>query len=144
MNREIKFRGKRKDNGKWVYGDLVRTPITAEFCADGNFFDCGKGRTCIVEDYVAFEVDEETVGQFACFFSFSNKKEVYEGDIVESGFTGRKYVVFWSDENGAFYKQRIGENVKDIPIIQDNAIVFLMGNIHDNPELLEQRTKQET
>jgi len=61
MEKEIIFRGKRKDNGKWVYGYYIKTPITAEFECDGQFLDSGAGRHCIVQDGVAHEVDEKTV-----------------------------------------------------------------------------------
>lgn len=81
--REIKFRAKRKDNGRWAYGHLVKTPITTEFNCDGQFLDSGgSGRWCIVQDGVAHEVDVNTVGQFTGHKDRIDNK-IYEGDIVQ-------------------------------------------------------------
>ena len=74
--REIKFQGKRKDNGEWVYGSLLD--------------DFGK-KTWIVNtiqhikdamsDNVWFEVDPSTVGPFTGLPA-KNEVDLYEGDIV--------------------------------------------------------------
>lgn len=65
-----------------------------------------------------------------------NGADIYEGDIVRSGMTGAEYVIFWSDENGGWYKQIIGVNAKDRPIHQDDSESRVIGNIHENSDLL--------
>lgn len=76
--REIKFRGKRKDNGEWVYGNLqVPTPpFDKYFMWDKN--DYGQ----------QVEVIPETVGQFTGLKD-KNKKDVYEGDVLRK--TSKEY-----------------------------------------------------
>ena len=66
MNREIKFRGKRIDNGEWVYGYLA----DEDYINDINSIDLS-----------SIEVDRDTIGQFTGLFD-KNGKEIYEGDIL--------------------------------------------------------------
>lgn len=115
--RDIKFRGKRIDNGEWVYGYLVPW---------NNQSYQSQERMCIRTGIIdTAEVDPETVGQF------TGIKNVYEGDIVKQ-FGGHILKVVF--DKGAFWY--IGKNGCNWPLETISA-VEVIGKIHDNPELLE-------
>ena len=135
--RQIKFRGKRVDNGEWVYGDYFKTPLTDENSGlppdSGWFFLTGKTNHCIGQDGVAFVVDPATVSQFTGLLD-KNGKEIYEGDIVycydhPTNIESYKGDVFYEDASfcvrGSMIK--IGE--------YGTAWIEILGNLHDSPSL---------
>lgn len=68
--RESKFRGKRIDNDKWVYGDLI------------HCYGADAGRIFIKTFTGLYEVDPTTVGEYIGLKD-NNGTDVWEGDIVE-------------------------------------------------------------
>lgn len=125
--REIKFRGKRLDNGEWLYGSLLVS----------HFKDDKKERYFITQfsgNYTfEHEVDPATVGQYTGLKD-KNGREIYEEDIFfdESGVYA---VVCYS--MGTFCVD-FGEGF-DLQYFTDgiHEICDVVGNIHDNPELLK-------
>ena len=129
MNREIKFRGKSTNNGKWVYAKLHGFGMDL-------FNEC---------------VQENTIGQFTGLFD-KNGKGIYEGDIVEQIVTDGYNYGFIGEvgfDNGVFgikHKTYKGYIVSRFVYSSDwndghahGTILYeyeLKGNIFDNPELL--------
>jgi uncharacterized phage protein (TIGR01671 family) len=146
--REILFRGKRKDNGEWFYGDLLQN------------IDVIKIREQEKEiKYIArsFEVVPETIGQYTGLTD-KNRTKIFEGDIVEVWYKQRtlenntepqkyKAIIVFGNPN-CFYSWGYQlKMIDDFPYNNDillwvemedtGAFVEVIGNIHDNPELLE-------
>lgn len=121
--RTIKFRGKRIDNGEWVYGSYAVIDMKS------YILFCVKSDIEIVN--LKYEVNPETVGQFTGLLD-KNGKEIYEGDVIEFEIV----IVF---RNGAF---RI--DVDDTPLQEwiwkrkrAHEETGIIGNIYENPELIK-------
>lgn len=131
--REILFRGKRKDTGEWIYGDFVGGDMICDNLEDtenatGTYY----GQT----PYVGFtNVVRETVGQFTGMAD-KNSKKIFEGDILIHAKKYR-YKVFWCNDRKGFYVR--GIDFSDYDYIGNfyTHTIEVIGNIHDNPELLE-------
>lgn len=118
--RTIKFRGKRIDNGEWVYGYL----------ADENYIN-----DIYSIDLSSIKVDRDTVGQFTGLFD-KNGKEIYEGDILLIGVKeGARIYNKVGIKDGCF--GYVGENTGELmPFCDYDVTEKIVGNIYDNPELL--------
>jgi uncharacterized phage protein (TIGR01671 family) len=135
--RPIKFRGRRIDTGKWVYGDYFRTPLTDENSGApseaGWFFLTGEPRHCIGQNGVAFVIDEKTLGQITQIVD-TKGIEIYEGDLVRNiHMTMKRYdqIVYSADGYCAFMKKWPTGQLDWI----DGSILEVVGNVHENPEM---------
>lgn len=122
--REIKFRGKGKKDGKWYFGNLY------DIDTYGRTHICTINGGCL-------DIDHETVGQFTGLYDCDGK-EIYEGDILRFGNSKCGMCeVKWDESIAAFcicfyFKDEIGSR----PL--GGGVEFaIIGNIHDNPELLK-------
>lgn len=140
MNREIKFRGIESESGKWRYGYYVHFLYKINDETVGHNY-----RDFIIyeqDDYTCFApVKPETVGQYTGLKD-KNGKEIYEGDIIESGINTHHLIRF-NDEEGSYNAILLPENkYRGLcgPIYQKWIDEFgntITGNIYDNTELLE-------
>ena len=141
--REILFRGKRTDNGEWIYGNYCY----AELIDKSGYEDL------IIEqpaDGETRRVIPKTVGQYIGLTD-KNGTKIFEGDIVKAD--DYIFVVKFGKCGGVanvenygyvgFYLEAFSESTRlsakyglrdDICYFTDIEVI---GNIHDNPELLK-------
>lgn len=128
--RTIKFKGKVKGSDKnpdglWVYGFLYQENDKMFILYD---FSGGFGHGRMQKN----EVISETIGQFIGLTD-KNGKEIFDGDIFTDSL-GNKAIVEWDEINARYLGFSI-EN-RAIMYIGREPKVTVIGNIHDNPELL--------
>lgn len=140
--REILFRGKRIDNGEWVYGDLKQYSEKRIGIYDYELRQTVKG------------VDPSTICQYTGLCDKSGKK-IFDGDIVEgdnghiSAIMKVEYGSYRPDMFFDLYRNAFGytpsqnlygyylENKKEQMLVVDSPYMKVIGNKWDNPELLE-------
>lgn len=138
MKREIKFRGKHLDNGEWIFGDLIEN--------QGRFFIYHATSETTIEDsddgcisIVAVEVNPATVGQFTGLKD-KNGREIYEGDVMEipeSDFNAYIIGTIEYQDDSFFIQSRNGGSAWGLHWSLRKHDASILGNIHDNPELLK-------
>ena len=119
--REILFRGKRADTGEWNWGNLVRR---------------AKELLIVTLGFICGEVIPETVGQYTGLRD-KNGERIFEGDIVE--YNGTKHRVVFENRFQTAYFGIVMSAMETWGF--SNSVpanmMEVIGNIHDNPELLE-------
>lgn len=150
---EYKFRGKRVDNGEWVYGSLIDKDYILQY------IDLAESWTPLTSDHKvtcrAFAIIPETVGVWTGLKD-KNGKGIYEGDIIlTQPYTDKPYaklkkskrhhgqVVYkiGKHESGEYYSAEWSIKITDEGEYgcHDWGAFYnceVVDNIHDNPELL--------
>lgn len=134
MNKEILFRGRRLDNGEWVYGDLLTKDKNGNYCQ----------RIKNSESYpFSFQVDPATVGQYTgqnaarkdSQEQICRKQQVFEHDILADQNGNILGCVRFTDERGWM----VGvESLYDYTDRYDEKEAIIIGNKWDNLELLKE------
>lgn len=106
--RDIKFRGQRQSDNKWIYGDLLQP---TEICDIYEMSDCES------IDGSRYDVVEDTIGQYTGLKD-KNGKEIYENMIIN-----KKYIVVY--EFGKFILKDIQNG--DITDFERNGVYEITG-----------------
>lgn len=142
--REILFRGKRTINGDWVYGDFVRGNERKSLRDSIFVYD---SETQSFNDY---EINTSTLGQYTGLTD-KNGKRIWEGDIL--------HIAKIADGIGGYYQPPLDYPVNVVvkwdlcawmweTLFDDKRYITfpdawchyeceVIGNVHDNHELLE-------
>lgn len=156
--REILFRGKRTDNGEWVNGTpffgyptdscvmIQAMAVHPGFLEGAYYSEC-------------FPVAPKTVGQYTGLTD-KNGKRIFEGDVLFEDYIGEDFAtgeenvhqrdlfcVVWEDGGFKYFEacERLSDHNKYLFGVCDDSFCCqrecsmreIIGNIHDNPELLE-------
>ena len=127
--REILFRGKRIDNGEWVEGGYYET--------DGEIYILTNTDKRVFYDLwgIAEYVIPETVGRYTGLTA--NGKKIFEGDILQVPYNTRPYKVYYNECNSLKIEDVYDCAIKPTQYAINYLKAEVIGNIHDNPELLE-------
>jgi len=138
MDREILFRGKRKDNGKWIEGYL----FDDGFANSNRMFIGG----FVIEDYKGaaddnysitgtdfYEIDHSTICQYTGL-NDRNGRKIFEGDILKSGLNKIGKIVY-NQSHMAFLILEDKENKYYFIRECDGNHIEVIGNIFNNPDL---------
>lgn len=130
--REYLFRGKRKDNGEWVYWNIYGDFCTLEGEKTKYKRKAANGEVNLyyIYDYL---IDHETIGQYIGKTD-KNGKKIFEGDIVAMpAYVGGKHKAVVYFKGGKFAVDGSNYGFKDIAPKRMKVI----GNIYDNKEILD-------
>lgn len=125
MKREILFRGKRIDNGEWIYGGIYVD--NAECFIINDLLPVNPLRAVCN----GVQVDPETVGQFSGELD-RNRQRVFEGDVIRIGNEREYYEVRFL--HGCF---RAFDGDKQVGILGElqHCYIEVIRTIHDKLEL---------
>ena len=125
--REILFRGKQRTMLDWVEGTGVFNDGTNTWLSAN---ESNKPIACGLNHKIVLP---ETVGQFTGLTD-KNGKKIFEGDIVRNG--DYTMIVVWYDFHAAFMLAFRVDGDYFEAISNSHIYLEVIGNIHDNPELL--------
>jgi uncharacterized phage protein (TIGR01671 family) len=136
--REILFRGKSKD-GEWHYG-MLATNLLSNGDIRYSIYkfpepnDLREGINCYCG------VIPETIGQYTGLKGYNGKK-IFEGDILRIGTCSQAFCVEWDEDKAMFQVFSQYSEYVEAQFDEIKGCIEVVGNIHDNPELLNKLLK---
>ena len=151
MSREILFKAKRKDNGKWVEGYYCKINETT-YCVEEDYkrFPVPTHHYILVETmtdwglpnrFLQFEIVPDTLCQYTGLTD-KNGNKIWENDICDRKEKYPEIVVFnkgdWQLDYSYVFGKEIHTDACNLGFyVCERKCVEVIGNIFDNPELLE-------
>lgn len=133
--REILFKGKQLHNGEWIHGGIVER--------GGKAYIIGVSKRLRID---GIEVDPETVCQFTGLTD-KNSMKIFEGDVVKGLFLfGMSINAVATFKDGSFGLKWYRGSIEEFSAFScfHNVTFEVIGNIFDNPELMEGGVSNET
>ena len=127
--REILFRGKKTYDQEWIEGYYCRYETTQ---IGGGVNEMHRIVPYFASALYGFEVDPSTIGQYTGLTD-KNGKKIFEGDIVKHLSDNMVYLIEYDNRFGMYVSKQKGSSYSGCIRCE------IIGNIHDNPELLKER-----
>lgn len=145
MEREILFRGKHKETGIWIYGGLIECANRA-FIVDYNFASNllrTEQRSLDLVEYTAFEFRvKEVLPDTVCQYTGLNDKNenrIFDGDVLKVSFEDEEPLIMkvrWDEDTARFWISNNEDGFSFYDLWTGE--IEVVGNIHDNKDLLEE------
>lgn len=144
MSREILFKAKRKDNGKWVEGCLIIDYVSGQYFIHQNGNSVNESQKIGEEGclrFLVFEIDPDTLSQYTGLTD-KNGNKIWENDICDRKEKYPEIVVFnkgdWQLDYSYVFGKEIHTDACNLGFYAcERKCVEVIGNIFDNADLLE-------
>lgn len=142
--REILFKAKRIDNGEWIEGNLLNLDSDSGYCYIVPTYETAS--TLPIKSLILDRmklVDPETVCQFTGLTD-KNGKKIWENNVVWLVYDGKEHIyqIVWDNSELDFKATNGEENYRsNFEYLLCCDEIEVIGNIFDNPELLQEKRR---